>query len=229
MPTALRSEVRRDGRDLVERFRELAPSRRQVTIQRWTWRRIGLTASVGLIVVVSAVLFFGNLDTIGLTPGAETPEGTIRPPYCDQPGSGLIVAQSVPTAETVPCLLSLPIGWSVSTTNVNQDRTIVRFDSDRAGPDAAVLNFDETCDLSGSAAVPSGDARIDRYERVDSVDPSYTASWYSVVEGGCWWWDFRFRSGASATFAVEIDGALRPVSRSDINATLAEDFPGASI
>ena len=105
----------------------------------------------------------------------------------------------------------------------------MRFDSDRAGPDAAVLRFEETCDLSGSAAVPSGDSRIDRYERVETVGPGYSASWYAVVEGGCWWWDFRFRSGASPAFAAEIDGAIRSTSRDDINATLADDIPDESI
>lgn len=32
------------GIDIVERFRELAPTRDRISLQRWTWRRIGLTA-----------------------------------------------------------------------------------------------------------------------------------------------------------------------------------------
>jgi hypothetical protein len=32
------------GVDIVERFRELAPTRDRISLQRWTWRRIGLTA-----------------------------------------------------------------------------------------------------------------------------------------------------------------------------------------
>ncbi|MGI9595530.1 MAG: phosphatase PAP2 family protein [Acidimicrobiales bacterium] len=224
VPTALRSEVRHDGRSLIERFGELAPSRRRVTIQRWTWRRVGLTAWVGLLVTVAGVLFVRNLDTIGLTPSAEPPAGTIRPPYCQQPGSDLIVAQSVPSAEIIPCLGSLPPGWTVSTTSVDQDGTVVEFDSDRAGPGAAVLHFDESCDRSGATATPTDNSPIDRFDRVDDREPGYTASWYSVVEGGCWWWNFRFTAGTSATFAVEIDSAVQARTRSEINAALAATF-----
>lgn len=224
LPTALRSEVRRDGRALTERFRELAPTRRRVTIQRWTWRRIGLTVWVGLLGLLAVGLFLGSLNTIGLIPEAPVPEGAVRPPYCDRPGSDLILAQAVPTAAMVPCLLEIPAGWSVSDTSVNQDRAVIHFDSDRAGLDAAVLHFDETCDPSGAVSVPNDDSRIDRYDRVDSVDPGYEASWYSVVEGGCWWWDFAFQDDVSATFAVEIDAGVRARSRSDLNARLAETF-----
>ncbi len=84
-------------------------------------------------------------------------------------------------------------------------------------------------ELSGTVSVPSDDPRIDRYRRVDSGDPSYSASWYSVVEGGCWWWDFHFTEGTPASFAAEIDGTVRATNRSDINATLADDFPDKSL
>jgi tRNA A-37 threonylcarbamoyl transferase component Bud32 len=45
-PTQLRSMVKEDGRGLIEEFRALAPARAPVRIQRWSLRRIGLTASV---------------------------------------------------------------------------------------------------------------------------------------------------------------------------------------
>ena len=43
------------GLDIVERFRELAPPRERISLQRWTWRRIALTAGAVLaaLVVVS--------------------------------------------------------------------------------------------------------------------------------------------------------------------------------
>ena len=82
----------------------------------------------------------------------------------------------------VPCLLSLPVGWSVSNTKVDHDGARVHFNSDRAGPGAAVLHFDEICDLSSTTAVPSEDSRIDRYDRIESTDPFYAGSWYSVAE-----------------------------------------------
>jgi tRNA A-37 threonylcarbamoyl transferase component Bud32 len=45
-PTQLRNELKRDGRDLLARFRELAPAREPVSIQRWSVRRVVLTIGV---------------------------------------------------------------------------------------------------------------------------------------------------------------------------------------
>lgn len=45
-PTQLRTMLKDDGRDLAERFRALAPARDRIRIQRWSLRRIALTATV---------------------------------------------------------------------------------------------------------------------------------------------------------------------------------------
>ena len=66
LPSQLRADVRRDGRALLERFRELAPHRQPVAIQRWSLRRVGLTAWVVLITVALVSLFLGSLSDIGL-------------------------------------------------------------------------------------------------------------------------------------------------------------------
>jgi hypothetical protein len=57
-PTQLRTSLKRDGRDLLARFRELAPDREPVAIQRWSVRRVLLTASVafGLFLAISLVI-----------------------------------------------------------------------------------------------------------------------------------------------------------------------------
>jgi len=46
------------GVDLVERFRELAPSRERISLQRWSWRRLALTvgAVIALMVLVAMTL-----------------------------------------------------------------------------------------------------------------------------------------------------------------------------
>src|SRR3954452_7373212 len=48
-PTQLRSDMKRDGRDLVAQFRALAPERQKISLQRWTPLR-GLLAA-GLVVI----------------------------------------------------------------------------------------------------------------------------------------------------------------------------------
>ncbi len=229
LPSALRADVRRDGRDLLERFRRLAPARRRVSIQRWSLRRLGLTAWVLLLGLGVGALVFGNLSTVGLTAPAAMPAGTVRAPFCEGNGSGLIVAQSVPSARIIPCIAELPEGWSVAAVSVNQDRTIVRLDSDRAGDDAAVLRFDGSCELGDAVPVPSDDPRIDRYEDIERLEPDFRATWYAVVEGACWWWEFDFVAGASATLAVRVDNAVGWITRAELNANLAEGFVDAEI
>ena len=68
LPSALRADVRRDGRELLDRFRELAPPHARVAIQRWSLRRVGLTLWVALIAAFLAAVFLGNLPAIGLWP-----------------------------------------------------------------------------------------------------------------------------------------------------------------
>jgi hypothetical protein len=59
-PTQLRAELKRDGRDLLTRFRELAPKRTPVAIQRWSVRRVLLTAVVLAGLLLSLLLVVNN-------------------------------------------------------------------------------------------------------------------------------------------------------------------------
>ncbi|MEX2420429.1 MAG: hypothetical protein WD670_01290, partial [Actinomycetota bacterium] len=59
-PTQLRAELKRDGRDLLQAFRELAPKRTPVTIQRRSVRRVLLTLGVLASLLVALSLVIGN-------------------------------------------------------------------------------------------------------------------------------------------------------------------------
>jgi hypothetical protein len=50
----------------IDEFRELAPDRDSVAIQRWSMRRIGLTVAVALLVAALVSIFVNNLADIGL-------------------------------------------------------------------------------------------------------------------------------------------------------------------
>jgi len=66
LPSQLRRSVRADGRELLEEFRALAPERTPVTIQRWSLRRLGLTAGVALVVFAVVSMFVSSLEDVGL-------------------------------------------------------------------------------------------------------------------------------------------------------------------
>jgi tRNA A-37 threonylcarbamoyl transferase component Bud32/uncharacterized integral membrane protein len=59
-PTQLRAVMKEEGRDLLREFRELAPKRRPVAIQRWSLRRILLTAQVLLLGLLALLLVVNN-------------------------------------------------------------------------------------------------------------------------------------------------------------------------
>jgi len=66
MPSQSRSmlrQLKRDGRNLVGRFRELAPERRRVGIQRWSVRRIAITLSVVIGLLIALGLVLDNIQT----------------------------------------------------------------------------------------------------------------------------------------------------------------------
>ena len=66
VPCQLRAEIRKDSRDLVGAFRALAPARAPVRIQRWSVRRLGVTAGVLLGAAIAVSLVRANLTTVGL-------------------------------------------------------------------------------------------------------------------------------------------------------------------
>jgi tRNA A-37 threonylcarbamoyl transferase component Bud32 len=59
-PTQLRTMMKTDGRGILERFRELAPARRPVSIQRWSVRRILLTMCVAVVALLAFALVASN-------------------------------------------------------------------------------------------------------------------------------------------------------------------------
>jgi hypothetical protein len=61
VPTELQAKLDADGRPLLERFRNLAPRRERISIQRWSWRRVGLLAATWAAASVVVTLFIDSL------------------------------------------------------------------------------------------------------------------------------------------------------------------------
>ncbi len=66
LPSQLRRQLRDDSRSLLEEYRALLPARPRVKIQRWSWRRLLLTATVALLLAAVVSVVLANLDGIGL-------------------------------------------------------------------------------------------------------------------------------------------------------------------
>jgi hypothetical protein len=121
----------------------------------------------------------------------------------------LLEAQAVPSATFIPCLLSLPQGWSYGGAEVRSG--LVRFwtDSDRAGARAAEVRLTQACDVSRATAFrldapqdgmadQRGDIR--GYEEPATRQPA-TVTRYFVFTGGCVRYRLSFtRQSAPALF-----------------------------
>jgi hypothetical protein len=169
-------------------------------------------------------LAIGMVAVLAFTAAACSVEDVMTAPDCQTGGSILISAQSVPTADLVPCLNPLPPGWEIAQVQITQDGTKLHFNSDRAGQGAANLRFEDSCDIGGAAAVPSDQPGAERYELIESVDPDFRAQRFYVFPGGCVWWDFDFSADASASLSIELGDALTLITRLALREDISESF-----
>ena len=56
-------KLRKEGRDVLRRYRELAPARRPIAIQRWSFQRIALTVGVAFGALILFSLLLENLNS----------------------------------------------------------------------------------------------------------------------------------------------------------------------
>jgi tRNA A-37 threonylcarbamoyl transferase component Bud32 len=68
IPSQLRHELARVDRDLPKEFRALGPAREPIRIQRWTFRRLALTATLVATLLVAIVFTLESLRTAGFRP-----------------------------------------------------------------------------------------------------------------------------------------------------------------
>jgi hypothetical protein len=207
-PTQLRAFMKRDPRDLLGEFRALAPQRPPIALQRWSVRRVALTAAVLAITVVAAWVGVQTVSGAG-NPGAS-------PPACGTGHSMILSAQAVPSAALLPCLAALPTGWSIGGSDIARGKTSLRLDSDRAGPGAITVTFTAICDTSGAQQITSDHPGTRRFEHPLSLQPRFTGLRFYTFPGGCVTYRFSFAPGASPVLAGAVDSAFTFQRRSTL-------------
>jgi tRNA A-37 threonylcarbamoyl transferase component Bud32/membrane-associated phospholipid phosphatase len=176
LPSQLRHLLRAQGGNLYAEFVRLLPSPpRPIRMQRWSARRVGLWAAILAVLVLATVNSRYVLSTEDLV---ETPLG-VKDAGCADLEPLWLMAQSVPSASLVPCLQLLPVGWSVAEVAVNNGRSVITLDHDRAGTAAMRVELTAACDLTGATEVTSEHPEALRYVLVDRASRAYKFS------GGC--------------------------------------------
>ena len=226
MPSQSRKMLRKDRRDLIKTFRHLCPKRRPIAIQRWTWRRVGLSAMVVLGTLIAFAFVTGNLQGAGLWAGQPTYSVVSRSPECGGEFEGeqmILAAQSVPSATLLPCVSALETGWMFGGMRVFDGTTEFFLDSDRAGIGAVHVQITESCDVSGATEVPSDEPGSRRFENIDSVQGRYSGTRYYTFSGGCVRYRFNFPAEGQAELTTQISRSLDLERRSDLADAYYED------
>jgi tRNA A-37 threonylcarbamoyl transferase component Bud32/membrane-associated phospholipid phosphatase len=199
LPSQLRRALRNDARDIHGDFLRLLPERpRPIRVQRWSIRRVAVALAVAvllLLLVMNWARVFGNEDN------TSTPVNVSA--LCDDMEPMWLQAQAVPTAELVPCVSSLPVGWSFGALEVNNGRSTFTVDHDRAGSEALTVDFAETCDVGDATEVAGDVAGARRYERPSAEGAETILTRYERFPGGCATVELRSNS-ASPTVVAEV-------------------------
>jgi tRNA A-37 threonylcarbamoyl transferase component Bud32/membrane-associated phospholipid phosphatase len=176
LPSQLRGLLRAQGRNLYAEFVGLLPTPpRPIRMQRWSARRVGLSAAILALLVLAGLntqVFFNTEHLV------ETPL-RVKDVGCSDLEPLWLMAQSVPSASLVPCVQLVPVDWKIANVAVNNGRSVITLDHDRGGRAAMRVELTASCDLAGATEVTSEQPRAPRYFRIDSATRAYT------FPGGC--------------------------------------------
>ena len=130
-------------------------------------------AAIPLVVLAAA----GVLTACGGRPSADLTCGS-RP-------AQVLAAQSVPTAQFVPCVTAINEPWELLATDTDQDSTEIHLHwlASDSGNETALVALAATCDNQGALAAPEADAP----PGVDVTQDTNrrTLSTFYEFEGGC--------------------------------------------
>jgi tRNA A-37 threonylcarbamoyl transferase component Bud32 len=224
LPSQLRHLLRAQGRDLHGEFTRLLPTPPQpIRMQRWSARRIGL----GALVVVLLVVVVGtigsslvNRDIVTKTPLGVSDVG------CSQLEPLWLMAQSVPSASLVPCVELMPVGWSAAGVAVNNGRSVITLDHDRAGTAAVLVELTASCDLARAVEVTSEQPGARRYLRIDRNAPGFSATRFYVFQGGCIAERFAAAAASGQQLITETSSAIGFTTREQLRQALSQRSDG---
>jgi membrane-associated phospholipid phosphatase/tRNA A-37 threonylcarbamoyl transferase component Bud32 len=222
LPSQLRRMLRERGRDIHTVFLNLLPAPPEpIKIQRWGARRIAVLL---LMVPVAMGLAF-SFRTVLVNNDATTTPLAIDSLRCDQLEPLWLEAQSVPSASLVPCIRSLPEGWTFGAASVRNGWARFTLDHDRIGRPALVVRLAGSCDVSAATPASADRPGTRRYVRTEPGGVEPTTS-YIVFPGGCITMRFRSAGIADASLIEQATSAIGLTARRALQSALDERSNG---
>ena len=188
-------------------------------------RRIALLCCLlPLLAACKASFILGN-------PPAEKPQCPSQKGQSPQevsPGV-LLMAQSVRSASWLPCINTLPVGYSYERLDATDRGAHFWLNSGGGGGSHAVgVALSRACDLRGAHDTPSDRNGMRRYERIDDVGSGYRGKWFYVFRGGCVSYQFDLHGATGTASAATLSTTLSFVSRATIAQQL-HDYSGGRL
>ncbi len=172
-------------------------------------RRAAVTA------VVVAPLLAAGCGTGSTSVSGELPACTTGEPASAANGV-ILMAQAVPTATWVPCVESVPVGWTFAGLDARAGSARFWLDSDRDGVHAIEVLLTGDCDTAGATEIPSDREDLRRYERVTQVTPQFLGQRYYRFAGGCLTVTFRLAGENRGEPLALATHSIGVVSREDL-------------
>ena len=207
-PTQLRAFMKSDPRDLLAEFRKLAPQRKPIVLQRWSVRRVSLAAAMLAIFAVPAVFGVSLLLPAAAFTGPA--------PDCGTGHAMILAAQAVPSAAFLPCLATLPPGWTGAGAQIASGEATFGLDFGQGGLQTATITLSATCDTVGARQIPSGQPGMSQFERPPSPVSGSSDVRYYIFPGGCVTYRFVFAADPSPDLASAVDSAVAFIPRSEL-------------
>jgi hypothetical protein len=135
-----------------------------------------------------------------------------------------IIAQSVPTASYVPCIVSVPEGWEVTRFDTESGHTRFSLVPDRGGGRTVDIDLAEQCDVAGATPEPARSAGARTYLRLSSISPRYAGTLLDVFAGGCVRYRFDFDRGPHIPLMEELRGAVALFPRRQLELDLRRRY-----
>ena len=145
-------------------------------------------------------------------------------PRCGDPLRVAIIAQSLPSASYLPCIRTLPEGWSSSGFNPSQRGTSFLLNSDRSPGRPVVVRLTATCAPGRASPSPSRAPGVVTYTRLTSVAPRFAGSLYDVFPGGCLTYSFDFALGSQIALMEQFEQAVGLYPRQQLRLVLKHEL-----
>lgn len=178
---------------------------------------MGLLAGLALLSGCS-----GNF-TVGESPSGR-PQCVARTSQVDS--SAVLMAQAVPTATLIPCLRTLPEGWTYEALRASNGEATFSLTSDRDGTRAATISLRPRCTVTGATEVPSERSGTRRYELVSRVSPGYRGDRFYTFAGGCITYHFDLHGKSRGVPLASVTQALGFISRDTLREQVRADSDG---